>query len=54
MDLHEQPATKGDAQAPVVDLKAAEQRLFDRIDVMEQRIVYRFVEGLRGMETRLI
>lgn len=54
MDLHDQPSTKAVPQAPVADLKASEQRLYDRMDLMEQRIADRLAEALRGRETRLI
>jgi hypothetical protein len=54
MDLQNQPSTQADPPAAVADLRASERRLFDPIDVMEQRLLARIEEGLRGMETRLI
>jgi hypothetical protein len=34
MDLRDQPSTKANPQALVSDLRASEQRLYDRMDLM--------------------
>jgi len=54
MDLQGQPATKADVQALRLELEPFEQRLYDRMDLMEQRIAERLTGALGGMESRLI